>query len=94
MIDTIGTNGRTWLTQQGHPTTEKLHVIERYRRVNTLLEFEATVDDPGAYTKPFTLRRMLRRSPVPFMQVPWNCSVRDNTYFTETLLRDAATPAR
>jgi hypothetical protein len=26
---------------------------------------------------------------VPFMQVPWNCSVRDNTYFTETLLNDA-----
>jgi hypothetical protein len=31
---------------------------------------------------------------VAFMQVPWNCSVRDNNYFTETLLRDAATPAK
>jgi hypothetical protein len=27
---------------------------------------------------------------VPFMQSPWNCSVRDNTNFTENLLKDAA----
>jgi hypothetical protein len=26
------------------------------------------------------------------MQVPWNCSVRDNTKFTETLLLDALPP--
>ena len=91
VVDTIGTNGRTWLTQQGHPSTEKLHVIERYRRVNReTLEFEATVDDPGAYTKPFIVRRLLRLSPVPFMQVPWNCSVRDNLEFIDKLLKDAA----
>jgi hypothetical protein len=69
----------------------KLHVIERYRRVKPeTLEFGATVDDPGAYMKPFTLRRMLRLSRVPFMQVPWNCSVRDNVEFIDKLLKDAA----
>jgi hypothetical protein len=87
VVDTVGTNGRTWLTQTGHPSTEKLHVIERYRRVKReVVEFEATVDDPGAYTKPFTVRRMMRLSPVPFMRVPWNCSVRDNMEFIDKLL--------
>lgn len=95
VIDTIGTNGRAWLSQQGHPSTLKLHMIERYRRVNAeTLDIEFTVDDPGAYTKPFTSRRSLRLSTVPFMQSPWNCSVRDNMDFIDKLLKDAATPAR
>jgi hypothetical protein len=40
----------------GHPHTEKLHVIERYRRSDAgHLDYEITIDDPGAYTRPFTL---------------------------------------
>jgi hypothetical protein len=35
---------------------EKLHTIERYRRPEFgKLTYEVTIDDPGAYTKPFTL---------------------------------------
>ena len=95
VIDTIGTNGRAWLSQQGHPSTEKLHLIERYRRVDAkTLDFDVTVDDPGAYTKPFSSHRSLRPSTVPFMQSPWNCSVRDNMTFIDRLLKDAATPRK
>ncbi len=95
VVDIIGTNGRTWLDQQGKPTTEKLHVIERYRRLDPdKLEYDVTIDDPGAYTKPFGLKRVFQQSKVPFMQSPWNCSVRDNSTFTNTLLDTAATPAK
>ncbi len=47
---------RTWLDAVGHPHTDKLHVTERYNRpdMNTLSR-EVTVEDPGAYAKPFTL---------------------------------------
>ena len=91
VIDTIGTNGRAWLSQQGHPSTEKLHLIERYRRVDPqTLDFDVIIDDPGAYTKPISSRRSLRLSTVPFMQSPWNCSVRDNREFIDRLLKDAA----
>ena len=56
VVDTVGFNDRTWFDGVGHPHTEKLHVIERYRRPDsTHLEFEVTIDDPGAYTRPFTL---------------------------------------
>ena len=56
VVDTVGFNDRFWFDFQGHPHTEKLHTVERYRRPNKgNLEFDITVDDPGAYTKPFTL---------------------------------------
>jgi hypothetical protein len=42
--------------------------------------------------KPFSLKRTFMRSNVPFMQSPWNCSVRDNQKFTEGLLDTAAVP--
>ncbi|SRR5579883_1121475 len=56
VIDTVGFNDRFWFDFVGHPHTEQLHTIERYTRkdLGTLIE-EATIDDPGAYTKPFTV---------------------------------------
>ena len=55
VIDTIGFNGKTWLDEAGLPTTESLHVIERFRRPDFgHLEIENTVDDPKAYTKPWS----------------------------------------
>ena len=56
VVDTIGFNDKFWFDFAGHPHTEKLHVVERYRRPDLgHLEDEVTIDDPGAYTKPFTL---------------------------------------
>ena len=55
VVDSIGFNGRTWLDYVGHPATEKLHVIEKFRRPDSLtLAYEATIEDPGVYTKPWT----------------------------------------
>jgi hypothetical protein len=95
VIDTIGLNGRGWLDQMGHPMTTKAHIIERYTLTpEKMMMVRRIIDDPAAYLKPIEHTIMLRQSNVPFMQVPWNCSVRDNTYFTDTLLRDALTPAK
>jgi hypothetical protein len=95
VIDSIGFNGRAWLDQMGHPMTTKAHIVERYTlAADKSLTVTRIVDDPGAYLKPIEHTITLRQSNVAFMQVPWNCSVRDNTYFTDTLLRDAATPAK
>jgi hypothetical protein len=56
VVDTIGFNDRSWLDSVGHPHTEQLHVTERYRRPNAgNLELEVTIEDPGAYAKPFTI---------------------------------------
>lgn len=54
VVDVIGFNDRTWLDQDGHPHSEKLHVIERYTRVDELtLKYEFIIDDPGAYSAPW-----------------------------------------
>ena len=53
VVDTVGFNERFWLTREGIPHTEFLHLTERFTRTDyDTLKYEATVDDPGAYTKP------------------------------------------
>jgi hypothetical protein len=55
VVDTVGFNDRSWLDAMGHPHSDALHVIERFRRpVAGHLEIEVTIDDPKAYTKPIT----------------------------------------
>ncbi len=58
VIDTVGFNDRSWLYAQGHPHTEMMHVIERFRRPDLgHLEIEFTIEDPGAYAKPWIIKR-------------------------------------
>jgi hypothetical protein len=64
VVDVIGFNDKTWLDAAGHPHTEKMHVIERYTRTDeNTLHYEATIDDPGAYTKPWTTSWNVRWTP-------------------------------
>ena len=58
VVDTTGFNDKTWLTGQGVPHSEELHVIERYRRPDFgHLDVEITLEDPKAFTKPHTFKR-------------------------------------
>lgn len=58
VIDTVGFDNRSWLDTAGHPHTEMMHVIERVRRRDLgHLEIEFTIDDPGAYAKPWKIVR-------------------------------------
>ena len=59
VLDTIGFNDKSWLDNVGHPHTERLHVTERIRRPDFgHLEIEFTIDDPGAYSKPWIIERV------------------------------------
>ena len=64
VIDTVGFNDKFWFDFRGHPHTEKLHTIERWTRkdMGTLVS-EVTIDDPGAYTRPFTVSFTARLRP-------------------------------
>ena len=55
VVDTVGFNDKTWLDYAGHPHSDQLHVVERIRRANhdTLVD-DITIEDPKAYTKPWT----------------------------------------
>jgi len=56
MVDVVGFNDRTWLDSAGHPHGEKLHVVEKYTRRDSLnLEYTANIEDPEYYTRPWTV---------------------------------------
>lgn len=95
VVDTVGFNGKQWLDQVGHPQTEQLHLIERYRRVDdNTLELDIVIDDPGAYTTPWKARRNFIRSNTGFLRYQQICSVRENQQFFDNLGRPAiAQPA-
>jgi hypothetical protein len=54
IVDTIGLNDKSWLDSFGHPHSQELHVIERYRRPNpNSLTLQYSVEDPKAYKWPW-----------------------------------------
>ena len=64
VVDSIGFNDKTWLDLNGHPHTEMLHLVERYRRPDLgHLELELTVEDPGALKQPWIVRRTYNLDP-------------------------------
>ncbi len=67
VVDTMGLNDKPWVDSYGNPRSEKMHVIERYRRVNhDTLELAITMDDPKAYTKPWV------NPPTRWKLEPWD----------------------
>jgi hypothetical protein len=64
VIDTVGFNDKFWFDYLGHPHTERLHTVERYTRTDLgNMTIEVTIEDPGAYTKPFTTAGRARLQP-------------------------------
>ena len=57
VVESTGFNDRTWLDPLGHPHTEALRTTERYRRIDFgHMELMFTLDDPKAYSKPWTIK--------------------------------------
>ncbi|MSO83855.1 MAG: hypothetical protein EXQ53_11270 [Acidobacteria bacterium] len=56
VAETIGLTDQTWLDDGGHPHSEALRVTERFRRRSVgMMDVDVTIDDPKAYTKPWTV---------------------------------------
>ncbi len=55
VIDSVGYSEEFWMNRDGLPHTTQLHLTERLTRTDMEnLNYEVTVDDPGAYTSPWT----------------------------------------
>jgi hypothetical protein len=61
VVDTIGFNDRASLPFRV-PMSSQMHVVERLRVENDVLEDQAVFDDPGAFTAPFTVTTHFDRS--------------------------------
>ena len=64
VVDTANFNEKTWIDRIGHPHSDQLHVIERFRRTapDHLVD-DITIEDPKAYTKPWTARLEFKLRP-------------------------------
>jgi len=61
VVDTVGFNEGFWLDRGQLPHTGQLHLLEKYTRTSVgAMRYELTIDDPGAYTEPFTGASNLR----------------------------------
>jgi hypothetical protein len=61
VVETAGFNEDFWFTAGGLPHTDRLRLIERFSRPDfDTLRYEVTIDDPGAYTRPWSSSWELR----------------------------------
>lgn len=64
VVESAGFVENNWLDNGGHPGTEALHLTERFRRPDFgHIELQMTIDDPKAYTKPWTVKLQFLATP-------------------------------
>ena len=64
VVDTVNIDSRSWLDGLGHPKSAALRVEDRYRRPNhSTLEIDFRFDDPKAYTRPWTGKKVFQLMP-------------------------------
>ncbi len=62
VVDVTGQNDRTWFDRAGNFHSEQLHVVERYTPTSPYtMQYEATIEDPKVFTRPWTLEVTLYR---------------------------------
>jgi hypothetical protein len=78
VVDTTNLNGIPWLDQVGRFVTSDVHVTERFTMVDAnTLHWQATIEDPNVFTRPFTLALAYRRNAVDGMEV-WEEACHEN----------------
>ena len=70
VVDTIGFNGKSAVDRFGSPSSEALHVVERFhvQEGRRMLEVDFTVEDPNVFTMPWSAVAMYRRNNNPAME--------------------------
>lgn len=62
VIDVSNNNDKTWFDMAGDFHSDALHVVERYRMTDAdTIQYEATIEDPKVFTKPWTMRLAFHR---------------------------------
>jgi hypothetical protein len=76
VVDTVGLADTTLLNATGLPHSERLHLTERIRRIlgGDVLEIEFRIEDPVAYTAPWTATSYYKRDPAARI-IEYNCDL-------------------
>lgn len=56
VVDVTGLNGLAWFDRAGDFASSKLHVVERFTRMDPYhLNYEATIEDPSVFSRPWKI---------------------------------------
>ena len=70
VVDVTNQNDKTWFDRAGDFHSDAMHVVERYTPIDaTHLMYEATIEDPRVFTRPWTIKMPLYRRIEPNAQV-------------------------
>lgn len=70
VIDVSGFNDQTWFDRAGDFHSDALHVVERYTRTSPdVISYEATIEDPKVFTRPWKIHMPLYRRQEKNMQL-------------------------
>jgi hypothetical protein len=62
VINVTGFNDQTWFDRAGNFHSDALHVVERYTRTSPdVISYEATIEDPKVFTRPWKISMPLYR---------------------------------
>ena len=75
VVTVIGNDDRTWLDRAGNYHSNAMTVTERFSLIDkNTIQYEATIDDPETFTKPWTIRMPLYRHIEPNAEfLTYNC---------------------
>ena len=70
VVDVTGLNDQTWFDRAGNFHSDALHVVERYTPISPdALNYEATIEDPKVFSRPWKLSMPLYRRLDKYAQV-------------------------
>jgi hypothetical protein len=62
VVDVTGLNGLAWFDRAGNFASDKLHVVERFRRIDRdHLQYQATIEDKSVFSRPWKISMPLYR---------------------------------
>jgi hypothetical protein len=80
VVDTTNFNDRTWLDSAGNIHSDQMHVVERFTMVNDrTIDYEATIEDPKTYTKPWKVAFSFNRNAQPGYETMEFACIEGNT---------------
>jgi len=90
VVDTIGFNDRLWADVFGSPRSDRMHLTERYRRLNhDTLELQIIMDDPKAYTKTWVNPPKLHKLEPMWEIAEWFCVIDDENAYGDAVRKPA-----